>query len=168
MIALGYLVIAVLAGLGLIRTLRSEARTRKYLDEGGTEGPLRIAHLSRPLQSLARDTRELRISLEGPLHQLDDRFGAALDTVEMDAALAGASRELADWMRSLAQLNPAELARLRDLGAEPENVRGLLVAEGWLLEGRRGWRYLRDRLERISRELAKLESRLQAGGDPYR
>jgi hypothetical protein len=163
-----YLLVAALAGFGLVRTLKSQARTRKYLEEGKEDGPLRVDHLSRPLQSLAQETRALRVSLEGPVRQLEDQLGASLDTVEMDAALAATSRELGDWTRSLAGLTEDDRARLDDMGAEPEKVRILFADEGWILERRRGWKHLHDRLKRISRELEALETRLQLQTDPYR
>ena len=163
-----YLLVAGAAGIGLLRTLRTQARTRKYLEETPEESPLRVDHLSRPLQGLARETRALRVSLEGPIHQLDDHAAASLDTQELDAVLSNASRDLGEWVRSFTTLCEEDLITVRDLGAEPEKVQALFEHEGWVLDRRRGRAHLAQRLRRISKELEHLEVRLQRQLDPYR
>ena len=164
-----YLLVAGAAGWGLLRTLRTQARARKYLEEARDESPLRVEHLSAPLQALARETRALRVSLEGPLHQLELYTELAnFDASELDALLTHASRELSDWMRNISALREDDLMRVRELGAEPEKVRARFEKEGEHLDQGRGRMHLRDRLWRISKELEALESRLQSQVDPYR
>ena len=72
-----YLLLAGVAALGLLQTVRGQVRSRRYLDESPDENPLQLSHLSTKLQALARDTRALRLSLEGPL-----RDGKALEVEE--------------------------------------------------------------------------------------
>ena len=52
-----YLLLAAVAALGLLQTVRGQVRSRRYLEESPDENPLQLSHLSGRLQALARDTR---------------------------------------------------------------------------------------------------------------
>src|SRR5690606_9665949 len=135
--------------------------------------PLQISHLSRKLQSLARDTRALRLSLEGPLHELSERTSSRMLGQEFDEVqqrLRDAARELGEWIREVERLPSSDQEYMHDIGASPEQVRALFEAEGWSLERKRapGQPPLHQQLQRIVRELELFEQRLQAPPSPYR
>lgn len=168
-----YLVVALLAGVGLIQTMRGQARSRRYLEGSPEEDPLQLSHLSRSLQDLARDTRALRLSLEGPLRELREGGSAAAMLGEFDELqqrLRDAARELGEWVLEVERLSAVDTAYMQDVGADPNRVRALFEDEGWSLERRRksGQPALRDRLAQIVRELEVFEERLQAPPAPYR
>ncbi|NVB42681.1 hypothetical protein G6O69_32970 [Pseudenhygromyxa sp. WMMC2535] len=167
-----YLVVAAIAALGLFQTMRGQARSRRYLESSAEEHPLQLSHLPRGLQALARDTRALRLSLEGPLRELAEGGGGAMfsEFDELQQRLRDAARELGDWVHEVERLSQTDAAYMRDVGAEPGRVRGLFEEEGWSLERKReaGQPALRVRLEAIVRELELFEERLQTPPDPYR
>jgi hypothetical protein len=168
-----YLVVAGLAALGLLQTVRVQARSRRYLESSPDDQPLQISHLSRKLQALARDTRALRLSLEGPLHELSagpstTMLGQEFDEVQQ--RLRDAARELGEWIHEVERLSQNDQAYMHDLGASPDHVRALFEAEGWSLERKRtaGQPPLRKQLQLIVRELELFEQRLQTPPNPYR
>ena len=166
-----YLCLAALAALGLLQTVRGQVRSRRYLDESPDENPLQLSHLSPRLQALARDTRALRLSLEGPM-----RDGKALDAGvlsdggELDQILADAAREIGDWIHEVERLGPADQGYIHDVGADSDPIRALFESEGWALERKRkpGQKPLHVQLERLVRELQAFEERLQTPPNPYR
>jgi hypothetical protein len=167
-----YLLLAALAALGLLQTMRGQIRSQKYLASHPDEHPLQLSHLSTKLQALARDTRALRLSLEGPLREpqrLDWRATMA-DFDEVQQLLSDAAREIGDWLHELEQLGANDRAYLHDVGAESSSIRALFEAEGWSLERYRkpGQPPLHKQLERLVRELASFEERLQTPPAPYR
>lgn len=167
-----YLLLAALAALGLLQTMRGQIRSRKYLASHPDENPLQLSHLSTKLQALARDTRALRLSLEGPLRD-GQRLDATVTLSEFDEVqqtLRDAAREIGDWLHSLEQLGPNDRAYLNDVGAEGSSIRALLESEGWSLERKRkpGQPPLHKQLERFVRELTLFEERLQTPPPPYR
>ncbi|MCA9686132.1 MAG: hypothetical protein KC457_28425, partial [Myxococcales bacterium] len=167
-----YLVIAGFAAIGLLQTMRGQARSRRYLEDSPEEQPLQLSHLSRALQDLARETRALRLSLEGPLRELNEGAGTPVlgEFDELQQRLRDAARELGDWIHDIERLSQADRATMHDVGADPRRVRGLFEEEGWSLERKRqpGQPPLRDRIEAIVRELQRFEERLQTPPDPYR
>lgn len=167
-----YLVVAVLAAIGLIQTMRGQARSRRYLESSPDENPLQLSHLSSSLQTLARDTRALRLSLEGPLRELSEGASKPMlgEFDELQQRLRDAARELGDWVQEVERLSQTDAAYMHDVGAEPGAIRGLFEAEGWSFERRResGQPPLRKRLEQIVRELQHFEDRLQTPPSPYR
>lgn len=168
-----YLLVAGLAALGLLQTVRGQARSRRYLESSPEDNPLQISHLSRNLQALARDTRALRLSLEGPLRELSEGAGRPVLGQEFDEVqqrLRDAARELGEWIHEVDRLPQNDQAYMHDVGASPDPVRALFEAEGWSLERKRksGQPSLRVVLERIVRELERFEERLQTPPDPYR
>jgi hypothetical protein len=167
-----YLLLAALAAFGLLQTMRGQIRSRRYLDSSPEEHPLQLSHLSTRLQALARDTRSLRLSLEGPL-----RDGKHLDATmalgefdEVQQMLSDAAREIGDWIHEVERLGPNDRAYLHDVGAEVGPIRALFEAEGWSLERKRkpGQPPLYKQLERLVRELTLFEERLQTPPNPYR
>lgn len=168
-----YLLVAGLAALGLMQTMRVQARSRRYLEGSPDAQPLQISHLSRKLQALARDTRSLRLSLEGPLHELSAGSSTALlgqEFDELQQRLRDAARELGEWIQEVDRLPQNDKEYLHDVGAAPEHVRALFEAEGWSFERKRaaGQAPLRKQLQLIVRELELFEERLQSPPNPYR
>ena len=168
-----YLVVAGLAALGLLQTMRGQARSRRYLESSPEDNPLQISHLSRKLQALARDTRALRLSLEGPLRELSEGSGTTMLGPEFDEVqqrLRDAARELGEWIFEVERLPQNDKAYMHDVGASPDQVRALFEAEGWSLERKRssGQPRLHRQLELIVRELETFEERLQTPPSPYR
>jgi hypothetical protein len=168
-----YLLVAGLAALGLLQTMRVQARSRRYLESSPDAQPLQISHLSRKLQALARDTRALRLSLEGPLHELSVGSATAVLGQEFDEVqqrLRDAARELGEWLQEVDRLPQNDQAYMHDVGASPDHVRALFEAEGWSLERKRtaGQAPLRKQLQLIVRELELFEERLQSPPNPYR
>jgi hypothetical protein len=167
-----YLLLAALAALGLLQTMRGQIRSRNYLASHPDEHPLQLSHLSTKLQALARDTRALRLSLEGPLRD-GQRLNSTVSLSEFDEVqqtLRDAAREIGDWLHGLEQLGANDRAYLHDVGAESSSIRALFEAEGWSLERRRkpGQPPLHKQLERLVRELTLFEERLQTPPAPYR
>lgn len=167
-----YLLLAAVAALGLLQTMRGQIRSRRYLDERPDENPLQLSHLSSRLQALARDTRALRLSLEGPL-----RDGARLDASvalgefdETQQMLSDAAREIGDWIHEVERLGANDKAYLHDVGADSRKIRGLFEAEGWSLERKRkpGQPALHEQIGRLIHELTIFEERLQTPPNPYR
>jgi hypothetical protein len=167
-----YLVLAAIAALGLIQTMRGQIRSRRYLVSSPQEHPLQLSHLSSKLQALARDTRALRLSLEGPL-----REGQSLDVSvalgefdETQQVLNDAAREIGDWIHEVQRLSPSDQAYLHDVGAVSAPIRALFEAEEWSLERKRkpGQLPLHQQLQRLVRELTLFEERLQSPPAPYR
>lgn len=168
-----YLVVAALAAIGLFQTMRGQARSRRYLESSSEDVPLQISHLSRNLQALARDTRALRLSLEGPLHELSEGSAAPLLGDEFDEVqqrLRDAARELGDWIHEVERLPANDKTAMIDVGAGSDRIRALFEAEGWMLERKRrsGQPSLRNQLGLIVRELVLFEERLQTPPKPYR
>ncbi|PRP93268.1 hypothetical protein ENSA5_43630 [Enhygromyxa salina] len=167
-----YLVLAAIAALGLLQTMRGEIRSRRYLASSPEESPLQLSHLSTRLQALARDTRALRLSLEGPLRDGRhlDASVSIRDFDETQQILSDAAREIGDWIHELERLGPNDRAYLHDVGAQSEAIRALFEAEGWSLERKRkpGQPPLHKQLERLVRELTLFEERLQTPPSPYR
>jgi hypothetical protein len=168
-----YLLLAALAALGLLQTMRGQIRSRKYLASHPDEHPLQLSHLSTKLQALARDTRALRLSLEGPLRdgeRLDASTMSLTEFDEVQQTLRDAAREIGDWLHELEQLGAIDRAYLHDVGAESSSIQALFEAEGWSLERRRkpGQPPLHKQLERLVRELTLFEERLQTPPAPYR
>lgn len=167
-----YLVLAAVAALGLMQTMRGQIRSRRYLASSPVEHPLQLSHLSSKLQALARDTRALRLSLEGPL-----RGGQSLDVSvaigefdETQQVLNDAAREIGDWIHEVQRLSPNDAAYLHDVGAQSAQIVALFEAEEWSLERKRkpGQLPLHQQLERLVRELTVFEERLQTPPAPYR
>ncbi|MFO7567658.1 MAG: hypothetical protein R6X02_33765 [Enhygromyxa sp.] len=168
-----YLAVAGLAALGLLQTFRVQARSRRYLESSPEDNPLQISHLSRKLQALAQDTRALRLSLEGPLHDLAEGASTTMLGQEFDEVqqrLRDAARELGEWIQEIDRLPQNDRAYMHDVGASPAHVRALFEAEDWSLERKRksGQPPLRKQLELIVRELELFEERLQTPPNPYR
>jgi hypothetical protein len=168
-----YLAVAGLAAIGLLQTFRVQSRSRRYLESSPEDQPLQISHLSRKLQALAQDTRALRLSLEGPLHDLSDGGSTTMLGQEFDEVqqrLRDAARELGEWVQEVDRLPQNDRAYMHDVGASPEHVRALFEAEGWSLERKRkaGQPPLRKQLQLIVRELELFEERLQTPPNPYR
>ncbi len=167
-----YLLVAALAAIGLVQTIRTQARGRRYLESSPDEQPLQISHLTHSLQVLVRDTRALRLSLEGPLRDLDEGASASLlgDSDELQQRLHDAARELGEWLHDLERLARPDHDYVHDVGAEPERIRSLFESEGWSFERRRqpGQPPLRDRLRALVDELKVFEERLQSPPNPYR
>lgn len=183
-----FLVIAVLAGFGLVRTLRGQAASQRYLDEGKREAPLVLSHLTPPLQRVAQETRALRLSLEEPLRMVQGAerlLGSDVSTSEVERELLNASRDIGIWVRLVERLSEADQATMRDMGAQHEPVRDAIAAEGWALELRPNARYvgmieddrvnlvdrsekLSERMRRLMLELERIETKLQVPLDPYR
>lgn len=153
--------------------MRGQARSRRYLESSPDDNPLQLSHLSRNLQILARNTRALRLSLEGPLRELSGSSVLALIEQEFDEVqeqLRDAARQLGDWVHEAERLPPNDKGYMHDVGADPSRVRALVEAESWALERRRepGQPPLRKQLGLIVRELELFEERLQTPPDPYR
>ncbi|HLT40205.1 MAG TPA: hypothetical protein VK034_28190 [Enhygromyxa sp.] len=168
-----YLAVAGLAGLGLLQSFRVQARSRRYLESSREDNPLQISHLSRRLQALARDTRALRLSLEGPLHDLTEGASTTVLGQEFDEVqqrLRDAARELGEWIFGVDRLPQNDREYMHDVGASADHVRSLFEAEGWSLERKRkaGQPPLRKQLQLIVRELELFEERLQSPPNPYR
>lgn len=168
-----YLAVAGLAALGLLQTFRVQAKSRRYLESSPEDTPLQISHLSRKLQALARDTRALRLSLEGPLHDLTEGGSTAVlgqEFDELQQRLRDAARELGEWIQEVQRLPQNDREYMHDVGASPDHVRALFEAEGWSLERKRtaGQPPLRKQLQLIVRELELFEERLQSPPNPYR
>jgi hypothetical protein len=167
-----YLLLAALAALGLMQTMREQIRSRRYLESQPDEHPLQLSHLSTKLQALARDTRALRLSLEGPLREgqrLDSNLTLS-EYDEVEQVLSDTAREIGDWLLELEQLGANDREYLHDVGAESSSIRALFEAEGWSLDRRRkpGQPPLHKQLERLVRELTSFEERLQTPPAPYR
>lgn len=171
-----YLLLAGVAALGLMQTVRGQVRSRRYLDESPDESPLQLSHLTTKLQALARDTRALRLSLEGPLRDgkhLDAGVGASVglgEFGEIEQILSDTAREIGDWIHEVERLDPNDRAYLHDVGADSDPIRALFEAEGWSLERKRKPEQipLHKQLERLVRELQLFEERLQTPPSPYR
>jgi hypothetical protein len=167
-----YLLLAALAALGLLQTMRGQIRSSKYLASHPDEHPLQLSHLSTKLQALARDTRALRLSLEGPLRE-GPRLDSNLTLSEFDEVqqqLSDTAREIGDWLLELEHLGANDREYLHDVGAESSAIKALFESEGWSLERRRkpGQPPLHKQLERLVRELSLFEERLQTPPAPYR
>lgn len=167
-----YLVVAGLAAIGLAQTIRSQARGRRYLEGSPDESPLQISHLSRPLQALVRDTRALRLGLEGPLRELDETPSSPMlgEYDELQERLRDAARELGEWLLELDHLPGGDRDYVASVGAEPDRIRALFQAEDWSFERKRsaGQPPLRERLTTIVGELRRFEECVQTPPNPYR
>jgi hypothetical protein len=172
-----YLAVAALAAIGLLQTMRGQARSRRYLESSPDEQPLELSHLSRQLQALARDTRALRLSLEGPLRELSEGgdkplvpLGQLGEFDELQQRLRDAARELGEWIQEVDRLDRRDAAYMADVGAHPGTIRAIFDDEGWSLERKRkpNTPPLKRQLERIVRELQAFEERLQTPPNPYR
>lgn len=184
-------VLVLIAGYGYVRLRRADEAARRYL-ESGTEKPLQLAHLSDTLARVARETRTLRLSLEGPLQALREHMTRDLSQVglgarglmevdltrteddheALDALLLDASRDVGLWLQMVDGLQPHERHELEALGAGPEAVRGVLAAENGAFERAQlrgaGRPPLDQRLEALIRELLRIEGALQGQGHVYR
>lgn len=172
MTAVIYLVVAGLAAIGLAQTMRSQARGRRYLENSPDEQPLQLSHLSRPLQTLLRDTRALRLALEGPLRELAETPSAPMlgEYDEVQQHLHDSARELGEWLRELDRLPKNDREYVADAGADPDRIRSLFELEGWSFDRKRppGQPPLRERMRAIVDELRAFEERLQTPPNPYR
>ncbi len=167
-----YLVVAGLAAIGLAQTMRSQARGRRYLEGSPDENPLQLSHLSRPLQAMVRDTRALRLGLEGPMRELAETPSSPMlgEYDELQQRLRDAARELGEWLLELDRLPRGDRDYVAAVGAEPERIRALFENEEWSFERKRspGQPALGDRLRAIVGELRLFEERLQTPPNPYR
>lgn len=170
-----FLLLAVAAGFGLYRTMRSRAENIRYLEEAGEEAPLMISHLSGALQRLAQETRALRLSLEDPLRQLrslPSRLSPDFDARAIDQTLMNISREVGDWVNGVSRLSEEDLEHLLDVGAHTAAVRDVFGAAGFGFElgngGNKRARLIAAQLEELQRELLRIERALQIQSDPYR
>jgi len=167
-----YLVVAGLAAIGLAQTMRSQARGRRYLEASPDEHPLQLSHLSRPLQALVRDTRALRLGLEGPLRELEETPSSPMlgEYDELQQRLRDAARELGEWLLGLDRLSQGDRDSITSVGAEPDRIRSLFEVEDWSFERKRsaGQPPLRDRLKLLVGELRLFEERMQTPPNPYR
>ena len=169
-----YLGLAAIAALGLIRTVQAQSSSRKYLEAGEDDKAPELGHLERPLANLVLDARALRLSLEGPLRQLNSvgRLGAmGSDAEELDSKLREATRELGEWLAAVDRLMPSDRQRLDELSPEVERVRNIFAKEQYALERvvrRRGRPSLRNTIKRLLEELSKFERDMQRAHNPYR
>ena len=168
-----YLGLAAIAALGLWRTISAQSESRRYLEAGRDDRPPELGHLERPLANLVQDARALRLSLEGPLRQLESIgvLGAlGSDAEELDSKLREATRELGEWLASVDRLPPGDRQRLDELSPEAERIRNLFAQEQYALERvrRRSRPPLRAALVRLLEELAKFEVNMQRASSPYR
>jgi hypothetical protein len=164
-----FLLVAGAAGIGLVRTIRGQARDRRYLASEDDDAPLQVSHLSRPLQGLARETRALRLSFDGPLRDLEAAVGPIVETEEIDVKLTSASRDLGDWIKLVDRLGHADQELLVDLGIQTSKIRTLFEEADWNLDRRTlGARKLAEKIRSIARELGHIEEVLQRQHDPYR
>lgn len=167
-----YLGLAAVAALGLIRILRSQSRSRRYLEAASEEDAPELDHLGRALANLVQDARALRLGLEGPQRQLGSqgRLGAmGSEAEELDSQLREVSRELGQWLQSVERLGDEDAQRLEALTRQPAVIRDLLERERWALERqRRGRGPLEEALRILAEALRVFERDLQRGRDPYR
>lgn len=173
-----FLLVAAFSAYGIYAMLRANERNQAYLRDATVEEPLQLDHVSAPLRRLAQDARMLRVSLEGPIRDVEAmRTGeftqsAGTDLETFDTMLMNVSREVAEWLEAAARLPEVDAARLEDLGASPDRVREMLDREGGAFERRHlkrpGQPPLDDRLTALSAELNRLELALQATRSVYR
>ena len=172
-----FLFVAAFASYGIFRVVRSNERDRKYLEAGKDEAPLVLEHLSLALQTVARETRMLRISLEAPIRDVAEfrrgQLNATAEDLEgFDSMLMNVSRDVADWLAVVDKLPERDQAALRDYGVSVEPIRHALASEGFAFERRHleraGARPLDERLRAIGSELSKIEAALQGSPRVYR
>lgn len=168
--------LVLLAGYGFYRLRKAEAAAQRYLGSG-SEAPLQLAHLSARLAEVARDTRLLRVSIEGTLQVVRESMQVDLtrtedDLVNLDAALLDLTRDVGQWLAMIEGLPAHDREHLAALGAGPEGVRGALAAENGAFErpppGRAPRVGLDARIEGLVRELGRIETALQDQGRMYR
>lgn len=170
-----FLFVAAFSAYGIYAMLRANQRNQAYLRESKTEAPLQLDHVSGPLRRLVEDARMLRVSLEGPIRDVQAmRTGetAGADLEAFDSMLMNLTREVAEWLESAARLPESDAATLVDLGVAPERVRDMLDREGGAFERRHlrraGQPPLDARLKALAEELNRLELALQANRSVYR
>lgn len=172
-----FIFVAVVAGYGFFRVLRSSERDRKYLAQSKEEAPLQLEHLGAQLARVTRETRTLRISLEAPVRDVAElRAGQLNATAEdldsFDAMLMNVSRAVADWLVAVDRLGEHDRRAMDDCGANPESIRAALTAEGFAFERknlkRPGVPPLDERLRAVMLELGRIETALQASQRVYR
>ncbi len=170
-------VVAVIGGYGVFRLYRSLAAAQRYLEESGEEVPLQLTHLSADLANMTRETRALRLSLEGPLRQAEDLLRVDLMRTQDDVESAAqvfmdASREVAEWLYTFDRLPEQKRRELRDAGIGPEKIRAAMEAENWAFElGNlkvKGRETMDVRIKHIIGELARVEMALQTHSRGYR
>ena len=173
-----FLLVAAFSAYGIYAMLRANQRNQAYLREAKTEMPLQLDHVSASLRRLVEDARMLRVSLEGPIRDVEAmRTGeftqmAGADIDAFDSMLMNVSREVAEWLESAARLPEADAATLQDLGVAPNRVREMLDREGGAFERRHlkraGQPPLDARLKALAEELNRLELALQTSRSVYR
>ena len=168
-----YLGVAGVAFAGLVQTMRSQARSRNYLESTLEDEVLDLSHLSAPLANLVIDARAIRSSLDGPQRFVDrmGRMGTlGSDAEELDSQLREVSRELGDWLAGVERLPEQERVQLGALSSNARELATLFGEENFALERhvRRGQRPLKDTLVRVREHLIGLERDLQRAQDPYR
>lgn len=168
-----YLGVAAVAVVGLVQTMRSQARSRAYLEAAIEDELGELDHLARALRALVVDARALRSTLDGPQRLLERAgpLGAmGADAEELDSQLREASRALGDWLAAVENLSEPDRERLEELSAHPRDLERLFREENFALERnvRRGQRPLGETLKRVRAHLVGVEQDLQKARDPYR
>lgn len=172
-----FVAIACAAAVGLFRIARSGADNRRYLEAGKNEAPLELDHLSAALGRFVSDTRLIRISLESSVRTIGQFIKGDLEATNddrdgFDQMLLGVTRNLADWLATVDQLDESDRQRISDGGGNPAVVRSTLELEGWAFERRnlrmRGAPPMDVRLKAIMDELHKVETALQQRARIYR
>lgn len=172
-----FIFVAVCAGYGFYRVLKSSERNRKYLAQSKEDAPLQLEHLGAQLARVTRETRTLRISLESPVRDVAELRGGQLnataeDLDSFDAMLMNVSRAIADWLVAVDRLSENDRQSMIDCGATPERIRAALTTEGFSFERknlkRPGSPPLDERLRAVMQELGRIETALQASQRVYR
>ena len=168
-----YLGLGAVAVVGLVRTWRSQSRSRRYLEAALEEHRPELDHLGPALTQLVTDARALRLSLEGPQRALEaaGRLGAmGTDALELDSELREVSRELGSWLQAIDRLDEAERDRLERATPQARKIAALFREEDYALERHtiKGQRPVRETLDLIGEALAAFERDLQRASDPYR
>ncbi len=167
-----FLGVAAVAAVGLLQTTRAQGRRRRYLEDNPEAPTLQLSHLSRALRALARDTRALRVGLEGPLRELGEGGGLLVlgESEELRRGLQDGAHELGEWVQAVGRLGRADSAYLGDVGADPRQVEALFIADDWGITRRRGAGQagLHARLSELVDALERFEQQLQTPRSPYR
>lgn len=173
----GVVIVSAMVAYGVYRMVRSQVQARRYLEGASVERPLDTDHLEPALVQILQDTHLLRINLEGTVRVAAELLRTDLmrmqDEVEAaSAVLMDASRDVADWVRSVDSLDEHQRQQLTDLGVSPEPIRAAMIAENWSFELKnlkvKGRETLDRRITAIISELARFEAAMQARPRLYR
>ena len=168
-----YLGVAAVAVVGLVRTMRSQARSRAYLELALQEEAPALDHLGPALVGLVADARAIRTSLDAPeriLAQAGPLGALGGDAEELDSLLRELSRELGDWIGAVERLGEADRTRLEELSAQPRQLERLFREENYAIERHRGRgrRTAAQTLAQVRALFEAFERELQRARDPYR